>query len=209
MKHPFTQLFGQSDWIEDIEAVASCITPNSIADFMSSYLRSTPDFASRVADWRDFGLLHSSGDVWVSETAKIGPGVVIEGPAIIGPGAKVGPNSYLRGPVFIGELCEIGFSVEIKHSIIMSNVILRHFVYIGNSIIGNYCNLGANFVTAVSRLDNEDVFFRHLTRKILIGKKAGCIMGDRTISGVNVTTMPGRIIPADSILMPGTIYYGR
>lgn len=82
-------------------------------------------------------------------------GSYIEGPVIIGEECKIGPNCYIRPYTSIGDKCHIGNACEIKNSIIMNNSNIPHQNYVGDSIIGENCNLGAGTKIANLRFDRK------------------------------------------------------
>ena len=93
------------------------------------------------------------GPVTVAESARIRSGAYIEGPAFIDEECDVGPNCYIRPGTSLGKKVRVGNACEIKNSIIMANTHIGHLSYIGDSILGEHCNLGAGTVTANYRLD--------------------------------------------------------
>lgn len=60
--------------------------------------------------------------------------------------ASVGPYSRLRPNSVIGEGCKIGNFVEIKNSTLGKNTKASHLAYIGDSDIGNNCNIGCGVI---------------------------------------------------------------
>ena len=140
---------------------------------------------------------HILGPVVVSEGARIRSGAYIEGPAYIGPGADVGPNCYIRPYTSVGAKARIGNACEIKNSIIMEGTHIAHLSYVGDSVIGAYCNLGAGTITANLRFDKANIKMMVRGRRVDTGRrKLGVIMGDHVQTGIGVLLMPGvRIWP--------------
>ena len=135
----------------------------------------------------------------------------IEGPVIIGENTIIGPFAYLRGPVVIGSDCKIGCS-EIKNSIIMDGSCLCHFNYVGESIIGRKCNLGAGTKLANTRFDGEIV-------KVAVGndakqtcstglRKLGAILEDGVQTGCNAVLNPGTYVAKRKTILPGAVVSG-
>lgn len=83
------------------------------------------------------------GSVIVGKDTTIRSGTYIEGPVIIGCNSKIGPNCYLRPYTTIGNYCHVGNACEVKNSIVMDHSKIPHLNYVGDSIIGENCNLGA------------------------------------------------------------------
>jgi len=99
------------------------------------------------------------GSIQVGKGSRILPGSYIIGPVIIGEGCEIGPNAYIRPSTSIGDGCKVGNAVEIKNSIIMSGTKVPHLSYVGDSVIGERCNLGAG--TKVANLRQEEARGHH------------------------------------------------
>lgn len=133
--------------------------------------------------------------VIVGKNSKILPGSYIEGPVVIGSDCKIGPNCYIRPYTAVGNSCHVGNACEIKNSIIMDGSNVPHQNYVGDSVIGQNCNLGAGTKIANLRLDKKNI------NTILNGKKLdtnrrklGVIMGDDVQTGINSAVDVGTII---------------
>jgi len=148
------------------------------------------------------------GNVFISESAEVTYGSIIEGPAFIGENSKIGPNSIIRPSTSICENVKVGNSSEIKNSIIMSYSKIPHLSYVGDSIIGEHCNLGAGTKIANLRLDDSNVTMVIKGRKVDTGRrKLGAVLGDYVKTGINVSVMPGVKIGSSSIIGPNVVVY--
>jgi bifunctional UDP-N-acetylglucosamine pyrophosphorylase/glucosamine-1-phosphate N-acetyltransferase len=148
------------------------------------------------------------GPVWLEDSALVKSGSCIEGPAYIGRRTTVGPNSRIRPCTSIGDDANVGTSCEIKNSIIMSGSKVPHLSYIGDSIIGENCNLGAGTITANIRLDEKPISLKMKGRVSSSGRrKLGTIMGDGVQTGINASIMPGVRIGPASLIGPGVVVY--
>lgn len=126
---------------------------------------------------------------------EIRPGSFIEEPVAIGDGSVIGPNCFIRKYSCIGKGCKIGNAVEIKNSIIMDNSFVSHLSYVGDSIVGRNCNIGAGCIFANLRLDDKTIGMNIKGSKIdSKRRKLGALLGDNVKLGVNVTIMPGKKI---------------
>lgn len=148
------------------------------------------------------------GPVGVAEGVRIRSGAYIVGPVFIGDGSDVGPNCYVRPHTSVGRHVRIGNACEIKNSLILDGAHIAHLSYIGDSIIGAHCNLGAGTITGNLRLDERPV--RVMVKGELVDsglRKLGVIMGDNVKTAINVNTMPGVKIGADAWIGPNTTIY--
>jgi bifunctional UDP-N-acetylglucosamine pyrophosphorylase/glucosamine-1-phosphate N-acetyltransferase len=135
---------------------------------------------------------HLIGPVSVAETARIRSGAYIEGPALIDEESDIGPNCYIRPYTSIGKKVRIGNACEIKASIVMDGTHIGHLSYIGDSIVGENCNVAAGTITANYRLDAGPV--KMLVKDTVIDsgrRKLGAILGDNVKTGINALFMPG------------------
>lgn len=104
------------------------------------------------------------GSTFISYGTKIGqdttiyPFTVIEKDVKIGKYCSIGPFAHLREASRIGNNVIVGNFLEIVRSNISDKTLLKHFGYIGDSIVGSMVNIGAGTVTA-----NFDGKNKHLT----------------------------------------------
>ncbi|MCU0861363.1 MAG: sugar phosphate nucleotidyltransferase [Methanomassiliicoccales archaeon] len=150
------------------------------------------------------------GNVVVEKGALVRSGSYILGPVFISRGCEVGPNCYVRGGTCLGPNVKVGASVEVKNSIVMANSHVPHHNYVGDSIIGERCNLGAGTKVANLRFDDRNVRVSFAGKVIDSGRrKLGVIMGDDVKTGINAMIEPGTIIWENSLIGPGAIARGN
>ena len=145
------------------------------------------------------------GVVSIGKNTVVRSGSYIVGPVIIGQDCDIGPNCYVRPYTSIGDNCRIGSAVEVKNSIIMKGSKIPHQNYVGDSIIGEECNLGAGTKIANLRLDKKDVTATGMDTK---RRKLGAIIGDRVETGINVCINVGSTIGNNTHIGPGAIVSG-
>jgi len=151
---------------------------------------------------------HLVGPVTVAETARIRSGAYIEGPALIDEESDIGPNCYIRSYTCIGKKVRIGNACEIKNSIIMDNVHIGHLSYVGDSILGENCNLGAGTITANYRLDGGTIKMVVKDRVVDSGRaKLGAVLGDNVKAGINALFMPGVKVGCNSWVGPNVVVH--
>ena len=137
---------------------------------------------------------------------RILAGVYIEGHVLIGSDCKIGPNCYLRGNTSIGDRCHIGQAVEIKNSIVMSDVSIGHLSYCGDSIIGLRSNLGAGTITANFRHDGAPQRCLGDGRMVETERrKLGAFLGDDVHTGIHTSIYPGRKLWPGVCTLPGQV----
>ena len=93
-----------------------------------------------------------------------------------------------------------------SNSILFYGACAPHHNYVGDSIIGERCNLGAGTMIANIRLDKKDIRIRLNNSVINTGrKKLGVIMGDNVTTGINSSINPGTFIKGNSKIIPSTL----
>jgi UDP-N-acetylglucosamine diphosphorylase/glucosamine-1-phosphate N-acetyltransferase len=142
------------------------------------------------------------GNVWIRRGTRILEGACIRGPCYIGENSFIGNNSLVWNYSSIGNNCVVGFSTEIKHSLIGDDCWF-HLNYIGDSIISDNCLFGAGTITANFRFDEKNVKARIGGKKVDSGTdKLGAIVGDNCKTGINACLSPGVKIGPHSIVGP-------
>ena len=152
---------------------------------------------------------HLVGEVSVGKGTRVLPGSYIKGPVVIGEGAEIGPNCLIRPSTYIGNGCKVGNACEVKNSILMDGTHVPHLNYVGDSILGERCNLGAGTKVANLRLDERNVRVPHRGEEVDTGRrKLGVIMGDDVKTGINATIDVGTIIGEGAFIGMGAIARG-
>jgi len=146
------------------------------------------------------------GSVVVEKGATVLSGSYIEGPVWISSGCMVGPNCYLRPYTYLCRGSKVGNACEIKASIVMENSHVGHLSYLGDSVIGAGCNIGAGTITANLRFDEGPVAVFIKGKRVSSGrKKLGAFLGDGVKTGINVSLSPGVKIGSGSWISPHTV----
>jgi UDP-N-acetylglucosamine diphosphorylase/glucosamine-1-phosphate N-acetyltransferase len=83
------------------------------------------------------------GPIIIGEEVEVEAFSHLTGPCYIGRATKV-HSAFIRGGTTIGEACRVGG--EIENSIISPYTNKAHYGYVGNSIVGEWVNLGAGSV---------------------------------------------------------------
>lgn len=134
-----------------------------------------------------------NGSVLIEEDAQIMAGAMLRGPVYIGKNAVVKMGAMLYEGSNIGNNCVVGG--EIKNSVFHANANKAHHGYIGDSYIGEWCNLGAG--TTCSNLKNTagKIKIWDMQNKAyrLANDKAGVFMGDFVRTAVNTTINSGSV----------------
>ncbi|MEX2603191.1 MAG: putative sugar nucleotidyl transferase [Gracilimonas sp.] len=165
-------------------------------------------------------------NVFVHETVKIEPGCILigdDGPVIIQKGAVIEAGCILRGPVVIGEnatlkmkarisggttigpVCKVGG--EVSNCIFHSYSNKAHEGFTGNSIFGQWVNLGADTNTSNLKNNYSTVRMADWNSKNEMETEVqflGTIMGDHSKTAINTMLNTGTLCGVSSnIFMAG------
>ncbi|MEN9382391.1 MAG: hypothetical protein RI940_1274 [Bacteroidota bacterium] len=136
----------------------------------------------------------TDGPIYIGKDALIMEGVSIRGPFVLGKNAVVKMNTSIYGSTTIGPNCLAGG--EIKNSIMMGCSNKGHEGYLGDSIIGFWCNLGAG--TSNSNIKNTagEIQMWNESKQIWesIGQKMGMLVGDYTRFAIQSSINTGSYI---------------
>ncbi len=134
-----------------------------------------------------------TGPVYIGKNAEIMEGCLIRGPLALCEGAVLKMGTRIYGATTLGPYCVGGG--EIKNSVFFGYSNKGHDGYLGDSVIGEWCNLGAG--TTNSNIKNnagEVSIWNQLTGlKIAAGQKCGLLMGDYSRSSINTSFNTGTI----------------
>lgn len=135
----------------------------------------------------------SNGPIYIGKNATIMEGCVIRGPFVLGENSVVKMGAKIYGGTTIGSNCVVGGEVK---NVVMHNYSNKaHDGYLGDSIIGEWCNLGAG--TSNSNIKNtasEIKLFNNATKQqVNAGKKCGVLMGHYTKVAINSSINTGSV----------------
>ncbi len=146
------------------------------------------------------------GPAVLEEGSVVKAGSYLEGPVHVGKRCQIGPNAYLRPYSSLGDDVKVGAGCEIKNTIVMNNTRIPHLSYVGDSILGEACSLGAGTITANLRFDEAQIKSKVSGSRVDSGrKKLGAVLGDGVKTGINVSTFPGVKVGRGSWIGPGAI----
>lgn len=174
-------------------------------------LKSNQKFLEKMEDDRQGEIEENvtvHGALHLGKNSIIRSGCYIQGPVFIGDNCDVGPNTYLRPYTCLCNNVDVGNAVEIKNSIIMDNTNVNHLSYVGDSVIGVNCNLGAGTNLANLRFDDKNVPVTVKDKRVDSGlRKLGAIFGDGVKTGINTSVNPGIKIGNGSFINAGCVLY--
>ncbi len=189
------QIFQYNDWAirEDFELITAGRKSKPLSK-TNKVITPAQIFLEPGAKVEHCILNASTGPIYIGKNAHIMEGSIIRGPFAMGEGSLVKMGSKIYGATTLGPYCLAGG--EIKNSVLMGYSNKAHDGYLGDSVIGEWCNLGAG--TSNSNLKNNcgDVTYCvHGDKKqISAGNKGGLLMGDYSKAAINTAFNTGTVV---------------
>lgn len=136
----------------------------------------------------------STGPVYIGKNATIMEGCIIRGPFALCEGATLKMGARVYGATTIGPYCSAGG--EIKNSVLFGYSNKAHDGYLGDSVIGEWCNLGAGTTNSnVKNTAGEVKMWSNAAKDFIgVGVKAGLIMGDYSRAAINTAFNTGTVV---------------
>jgi UDP-N-acetylglucosamine diphosphorylase/glucosamine-1-phosphate N-acetyltransferase len=134
----------------------------------------------------------STGPVYIGKDAEVMEGCIIRGPFAMGEKACLKMGAKVYGATTLGPYCVAGG--EIKNSVMLGYSNKAHDGYLGDSVIGEWCNLGAGTTNSNLKNNASIVTVRTPLGAINAGIKCGVMMGDYTKTAVNTAINTGTVI---------------
>jgi UDP-N-acetylglucosamine diphosphorylase/glucosamine-1-phosphate N-acetyltransferase len=137
----------------------------------------------------------ATGPVYIGRNAEIMEGALIRGPFAICEGGIIKMGARIYGPTTVGPYGKVGG--EVTNSVIMGFSNKVHEGYVGNSVIGEWCNIGAG--SNCSNLKNNYTLIKlwnyALGREEETGLQfCGLFMGDYSRCGINTMFNTGTVV---------------
>ena len=195
MLHQPWQIFQYNEWAlrRDFEMITSNRKSSPIS--VSNKCSGTEHiFIEEGAVAEHCFLNATAGPVYIGKNAVLMEGCMIRGPFSAGENSVLKMGSKIYGATTLGPHCVAGG--EIKNTVMFGYSNKAHDGYLGDSVIGEWCNLGAG--TSNSNVKNTGSAVKYLVNKnkeeITTGNKAGLLMGDYSRAAINTSFNTGTIV---------------
>jgi len=136
----------------------------------------------------------SDGPIYIGKNVTVMEGCMIRGPVALCEGTIVKMGTKIYGASTIGPFSIVGG--EIKNSVIFGYSNKAHDGYLGDSVLGEWCNLGAG--TSNSNIKNNAGEVKYWVdadkKEISAGNKGGLLMGDYSKAAINTSFNTGTVV---------------
>ncbi len=184
---------------DDFELITKHRTSCKVSD--TNFIIGNPDliFFEEGAKAEFTFLNTTDGPIYIGKDAEIMEGSKIRGPFALCEHSTVKMDAKIYSGTTIGPHSKVGG--EISNSVVLGYSNKGHDGFLGNSVIGEWCNLGAD--TNVSNLKNTYDFVRlwsyHGSTFVNTGLQfCGLIMGDHSKCGINTMFNTGTVVGVSS-----------
>jgi UDP-N-acetylglucosamine diphosphorylase/glucosamine-1-phosphate N-acetyltransferase len=144
----------------------------------------------------EFSILNASeGLIYIGKNAEIMEGCLIRGPLALCEHACLKMGAKIYGPTTIGPNSKIGG--EINNCVIFGNSNKAHDGFLGNSVLGEWCNIGADSNNSNLKNNYSEVKIWNYSREKFIPtglQFCGLIMGDHSKCGINTMFNTGTVV---------------
>lgn len=135
------------------------------------------------------------GPVYLGEASEVSEGAIIRNSHALLPHAVVAPGAKLRGDTTVGPWSKAGG--EVTNTVIMGYSNKGHDGYLGNAVLGYWCNIGADTNSSNLKNNYTNVKLWHYPTERFrdTGRQfCGLIMGDHSKCGINTMFNTGTVV---------------
>lgn len=154
----------------------------------------------------EFSTLNTkTGKIYIGKNAEVMEGCNLRGPIALGDDSKFNLGAKIYGATTIGPHCKVGG--EVNNIVIFGYTSKGHEGFVGNSVIGEWCNFGADTNSSNLKNNYSHVKLWNYRTKAFEDtglQFAGLIMGDHSKTAINTQLNTGTVIGvASNIFKPG------
>lgn len=135
-----------------------------------------------------------NGPIYLGRNTTVEAGAIIKGPFGLGEGSTINGLAHMRGDIAIGPFCKVGG--EVSNSIIFGYSNKGHDGFLGNSVLGEWCNIGAGTNTSNLKNNYAKVKLWDYAKGGFLNtgeQFCGLMMGDHAKSGIGTIFNTGTV----------------
>lgn len=179
----------------DFELITAGRKSVGIQDSHTRVYNESNIFVEEGAITRAAVLNAENGPIYLGKNSIILEGALIKGPFGLCEGSQVSMGAKVRGDTTVGPFSKIGG--EVSNSVIFGYSNKAHDGFLGNSVLGEWCNIGADTNTSNLKNSYENVKLWSYTQgrfKDTGLQFCGLMMGDHSKCGINTMFNTGTIV---------------
>nr|WP_298999205.1 GlmU family protein [uncultured Allomuricauda sp.] len=144
----------------------------------------------------EFSILNaSSGPIYIGKNVEIMEGCIVRGGLALCDNAVLKMGAKIYGPCTFGPYCKVGG--EVNNSVLFAYSNKGHEGFLGNSVLGEWCNLGADTNTSNLKNNYAEVRLWNYTTEGFARtglQFCGLVMGDHSKCGINTMFNTGTVV---------------
>jgi UDP-N-acetylglucosamine diphosphorylase/glucosamine-1-phosphate N-acetyltransferase len=176
------ELITQERYSQSIPKSVNVICPESI-------------FIEEGAKLEFVTLNATSGPIYIGKNSEIMEGSIIRGPFALCEEAQVKLGAKIYGATTVGPQCRVGG--EVANSVLFGYSSKGHDGFLGNSVLGEWCNIGADSNNSNLKNNYEEVKLWSYETETFIKtglQFCGLIMADHSKCGINTMFNTGTVV---------------
>ncbi len=199
LKHPW-EIFKMNG--EEMEADFDLITKGRTSQKLSSNVQVLGEefvFVEEGARAEFVTINAETGPVYIGKDAEIMEGAVIRGPFALCEHSTVKMSAKIYGATTIGPHSKVGG--ELNNVVVQGYSNKAHDGFLGNSVIGEWCNLGADTNNSNLKNNYAEVRLWSYSEQSFVNtglQFCGLIMGDHSKCGINTMFNTGTVVGVSS-----------
>jgi UDP-N-acetylglucosamine diphosphorylase/glucosamine-1-phosphate N-acetyltransferase len=146
----------------------------------------------------------STGPIYIGKDAEVMEGALIRGPFALGEHSTLKLGAKIYGATTIGPHCKVGG--EVSNSVFFGLSNKAHDGFIGNAVIGEWCNIGADSNNSNLKNNYEEVKVWSFAEKTFVKtglQFCGLFLGDHSKCGINTMFNTGTVVGVSSNIFGG------
>ncbi len=172
----------------------------------NGFLGDKKDLFIEEGAYVEFSTINTkTGKIYIGKNTEIMEGCHLRGPIALCDDSKFNLGANIYGATTVGPHCKVGG--EVNNIIIFGYSSKGHEGFVGNSVIGEWCNFGADTNSSNMKNNYGNVKFWSYRTKAFEDtglQFAGLIMGDHSKTAINTQLNTGTVIGvASNIFKPG------
>lgn len=187
--------FNGAEIRKDFDLITKGRTSEPLSDPFTKVYSPENIFIEKGAIIRAAILNADGGPIYIGKNTEIQEGAIIRGPFALCESSTVNMGAKIKGDSTVGPHCKVGG--EVSNSVIFGYSNKGHEGFLGNSVIGEWCNIGAdtntsnlkNNYTQVKLWDYAKGGFANTGLQF-----CGLMMGDHSKCGINTMFNTGTVV---------------
>jgi len=137
----------------------------------------------------------TNGSIYIGPNAEVMEGSIVRGPFALCDSSILKLGAKIYGPTTIGPNSKVGG--EVNNSVVFGNSNKAHDGFLGNSVLGEWCNIGADSNNSNLKNNYANVKLWNYNTKGFVDtglQFCGLIMGDHSKCGINTMFNTGTVV---------------